>query len=62
MPGGFFLGGVFMYSSGGDPGLGIFLVPVGAIALFIAVLLTASGAIRKTSTAADSSNSESDDT
>ena len=39
LPGGFFLGGVFMY--GGDPGIGILLVPVGALLLFVAVLLTA---------------------
>ncbi len=39
MPLGFLLGGVFIY--GGDPGLGVFLVPVGALALFVAVLTTA---------------------
>jgi hypothetical protein len=39
LPGGFFLGGIGTY--GGDPGLGIFLVPVGALLLWIAVLLTA---------------------
>ena len=38
MPGGFFLGGVWIYA--GDPGLGILLVPVGGILLFAAVLLT----------------------
>ena len=42
IPGGFFLGGLVVY--GGDPGLGIFLVPVGAILLFTAVLLTARAA------------------
>ena len=31
LPGGFFLGGLVTY--GGDPGLGVFLVPVGALAL-----------------------------
>ena len=41
MPAGFFLGGLFIY--GGDPGLGIFLLPFGAALLFIAVLLTARG-------------------
>jgi hypothetical protein len=41
MPGGFFLGGVWVYA--GDPGLGILLVPVGGILLFVAVLLTALG-------------------
>ena len=39
MPGGFFLGGVWVYAS--DPGLGILLVPVGGVLLFVAVLLTA---------------------
>lgn len=41
MPGGFFLGGVWVHA--GDPGLGILLVPVGGILLFVAVLLTALG-------------------
>jgi len=41
MPAGFFLGGVFIY--GGDPGLGIFLLPVGAVLLLIAVFKTAAG-------------------
>src|SRR5262247_1978196 len=35
LPGGFFLGGVVFYS--GDPGLGVLLVPVGAMSLLIAV-------------------------
>lgn len=35
MPAGFFLGGVVFYS--GDPGLGILLVPVGALALLAGV-------------------------
>jgi hypothetical protein len=39
LPGGFFLGGVFIY--GGDPGLGILLVPLGALLLVIAVFLAA---------------------
>src|SRR5262245_50520348 len=38
LPGGFFLGGLFLYQA--DPGLGIVLVPIGALFLFIAVLLT----------------------
>jgi hypothetical protein len=38
MPTGFFLGGLFIY--GGDPGLGIALVPMGALLLLVAVLLT----------------------
>ena len=41
LPGGFFLGGVFIYD--GDPGMGIFLVPVGALLLFIGVFLIARG-------------------
>jgi hypothetical protein len=41
LPGGFLLGGVVIYD--GDPGVGIFLLPVGALLLFVAVLLTASG-------------------
>jgi len=36
MPGGFLLGGIWVYA--GDPGLGIMLVPVGGILLFVAVL------------------------
>ena len=39
LPGGFFAGGIFFFD--GDPGLGIFLVPVGAVTLFVAALLTA---------------------
>ena len=39
LPGGFFLGGAMIY--GGDPGLGILLVPFGAIALATAVACTA---------------------
>ena len=42
MPAGFFLGGVNVH--GGDPGLGILLLPVGGLLLVIAVLLTALGA------------------
>jgi hypothetical protein len=38
MPAGFFLGGLFIY--GGDPGLGVLLVPIGGAFLFVAVLLT----------------------
>jgi hypothetical protein len=41
LPGGFFLGGLFFF--GGDPGIGIALVPVGALLLFVAVLLIARG-------------------
>ncbi len=39
LPGGFFLGGVVIYA--GDPGLGILLVPLGAILLLVSVLLCA---------------------
>jgi len=50
LPGGFFLGGIVTYD--GDPGLGILLVPVGALALLLAVTLTAVTAL-KTPPAAD---------
>ena len=48
LPGGFFLGGVGFY--GGDPGVSVVLVPVGAAALMIAVFLIArtAGAVRTT--------------
>jgi GNAT superfamily N-acetyltransferase len=39
LPGGFLLGGLFQH--GGDPGMGVFLVPVGALALFLAVFTVA---------------------
>ena len=39
MPLGFFLGGIRTF--GGDPGLGVLLVPPGGLLLFVAVLLTA---------------------
>jgi hypothetical protein len=39
MPAGFFLGGLVFY--GGDPGLGILLLPLGAVFLLIAVFLAA---------------------
>ena len=42
MPLGFFLGGVRVHA--GDPGLGVLLVPPGAMLLFVAVLLTARAA------------------
>jgi hypothetical protein len=41
LPGGFFLGGILFYS--GDPGLGVLLVPVGAVALLTAVFYLARG-------------------
>ena len=39
LPGGFFLGGIAFY--GGDPGLGVLVVPVGAALLLTAVYLIA---------------------
>ena len=39
LPGGFFLGGLVIYH--GDPGLGIVLVPLGALLLLLSVLLCA---------------------
>jgi hypothetical protein len=39
LPAGFFVGGIF--SVAGDPGLGIVLVPVGAVLLLVGVLLVA---------------------
>ncbi|TFG95271.1 MAG: hypothetical protein E4H11_05325 [Myxococcales bacterium] len=42
LPMGFLLGGIFVH--GGDPGLGVLLVPPGAALLFVAVLLAARGA------------------
>ncbi len=39
LPGGFFLGGFFIYD--GDPGLGVFVVPLGAIALIYCVAIMA---------------------
>jgi predicted GNAT family N-acyltransferase len=44
LPGGFLLGGLFVH--GGDPGLGVLLVPFGAVSLFFAVLSLALGAGR----------------
>jgi hypothetical protein len=42
LPGGFFLGGVTYYE--GDPGLGVLLVPAGAVLLIVALFLIARGA------------------
>jgi hypothetical protein len=42
LPGGFFLGGIVVY--GGDPGLGVLLVPVGAALLLAAIFFIASQA------------------
>jgi hypothetical protein len=41
LPGGFFLGGVRFYA--GDPGIGVALVPIGAVLLLIALVLIARG-------------------
>ncbi len=38
LPGGFLLGGLFIYD--GDPGWGVFLVPLGAILLLVGVFVT----------------------
>ena len=46
LPGGFWLGGFWIH--GGDPGLGIVLVPIGGAMLFVAVLLIALGVSRGT--------------
>ena len=48
LPGGFFVGGIGSY--GGDPGVGVLLVPVGAAALLIALFLLArmAGSVRPT--------------
>lgn len=43
LPGGFFLGGIFTFEQNADPGIGIFLVPVGALLMVVAVSLTAAG-------------------
>jgi hypothetical protein len=39
IPGGFFLGGIVFY--GGDPGLGVLILPVGAVFLLVAAFLLA---------------------
>jgi len=44
LPGGFFLGGIAFYS--GDPGLGVLLVPAGALFLLSAIFLIARSASR----------------
>ena len=41
LPGGFFVGGIWIYE--GDPGLGVLIAPVGGLLLAVAVLLTALG-------------------
>lgn len=39
LPGGFVLGGIWIH--GGDPGIGVLLVPIGALALAVAVAVVA---------------------
>jgi hypothetical protein len=43
LPGGFFLGGIHFYE--GDPGLGIILVPIGAVLLLLTAGLAALAAV-----------------
>ncbi len=45
LPGGFLLGGVFIYD--GDPGLGIVLVPVGAAAFVLATAVIAAACSKR---------------
>ena len=45
IPGGFLLGGLATY--GGDPGIGILLVPVGALMLLAALAAVAGGLWRR---------------
>ena len=51
LPGGFLLGGMVVY--GGDPGLGIFLTPLGALLFFAGVLCVAVDITRRQDAAAD---------
>lgn len=44
IPGGFFLGGIVTY--GGDPGLGILLLPLGAVLLLISIGCVADAIVR----------------
>lgn len=45
LPGGFLLGGLVIH--GGDPGVGVALVPIGAILLLLGVALTARAALQQ---------------
>ena len=45
IPGGFLLGGIHIYD--GDPGLGIMLVPIGALAFITMLIVTLRAAIRQ---------------
>ncbi len=51
IPGGFFLGGIVFY--GGDPGLGVLILPIGAVCLLAAVFLLARGAGSNSTSRAD---------
>lgn len=54
LPGGFFLGGIKIY--GGDPGLGIYLTPVGAALLAAAGVATLAGLRRSTPSGQDATD------
>ena len=56
LPAGFFVGGIF--SIAGDPGLGIVLVPIGALLLLVGVLVTARGSLAATDVASPDAPSE----
>lgn len=43
LPGGFFLGGIYTFPKTNDPGLGIFLTPIGGLVLLVAVFCIARG-------------------
>ena len=51
LPGGFFLGGIFIYST--DPGVGVLLVPLGGVLLLMGILLTARALTRLHPAASD---------
>ena len=53
VPGGFFLGGVVFYA--GDPGLGVLILPIGAVSLLVAAFLLARDAGSVSSAAAEQS-------
>lgn len=63
LPGGFFLGGIFVFEKTADPGIGIFLAPVGAFLMLTAVFLTARGVLgakRPTETGAADATGETE--
>lgn len=60
LPGGFLLGGFFHH--GGDPGLGVILVPIGAILLIAAVFLIARGQVAAVPTGSVESSVEANST